>query len=61
MSFHGQPFWWLLTAAVLAWYATVTVWVAVKGLRDIRGMLARLREADRNPRRGAGDQGSGGS
>lgn len=43
MSFHGQPFWWLLTAACLAWYATITVYVAVKGVRDIRGMLRRLR------------------
>jgi len=32
-----------MTAAVLAWYTTVTVYVAVKGLRDIRGMLKRLR------------------
>jgi len=43
VSFHGQPFWWLLTAACLAWYATITVYVAVKGVRDIRGMLRRLR------------------
>lgn len=47
MSFHGQPFWWLLTAACLAWYATITVYVAVKGLRDIRGMLRRLRREAR--------------
>ncbi len=43
MDFHGHPFWWLVTAAVLAWYSTVTVWVAVRGVRDIRGMLRRLR------------------
>ncbi len=61
MNFHGQPFWWLLTAAVLAWYATVTVWVAVKGLRDIRGMLRRLRATGGGPRIGAEDEESGGS
>ena len=48
MSFHGQPFWWLLTAACLAWYATITVYVAVKGVRDIRGMLRRLRDERRD-------------
>jgi hypothetical protein len=35
-------FWWMLTLAVLIWYSTVTVWVAVRGTRDIRGMLHRL-------------------
>lgn len=43
MNSHGQPFWYFVTAAVLAWYTTVTVYVAVRGLRDIRGMLKRLR------------------
>lgn len=60
MSFHGQPFWWLLTAACLAWYATITVYVAVRGVRDIRGMLRRLRAASEVPRRDAGEAGSGG-
>lgn len=59
--FRGQPFWWLLTVACLAWYATVTVYVAIRGVRDIRGMLRRLRESDRDPRDAAGDQGRGGS
>jgi hypothetical protein len=36
-------FWWLLTAAVLVWYSTVTVYVAIRGLFDIRSMLARLK------------------
>jgi hypothetical protein len=40
----GPLFWKLLTAACLAWYATVTVYVAVRGLRDIREMLRRLAE-----------------
>lgn len=36
-------FWGLLLLACLVWYATVTVYVAVRGVRDIRTMLARLR------------------
>ncbi|MCI0428493.1 MAG: hypothetical protein L0Z46_10805 [Nitrospiraceae bacterium] len=40
MSKH--PLWWLLTVACVAWYSTVTVYVAIKGVADIRNMLARL-------------------
>lgn len=36
-------FWLLLTVAVLVWYSTVTIYVAVCGVRDIRSMLQRLR------------------
>lgn len=36
-------FWKLLAAACLLWYATITVYVAVRGYRDIREMLKRLR------------------
>ena len=35
-------FWWLMMLAVLVWYSTVTVYVAVRGTMDIRGMLRRL-------------------
>jgi hypothetical protein len=49
MSFHGQPFWWVLTAACLVWYTTVTVWIAVKGVADIRAMLRRLKDGRREP------------
>jgi len=42
-------FWWLLTAAVLAWYSTITVYVSVKGVRDIRGMLDRLKAGRDDP------------
>lgn len=38
-------FWWLLTAACLVWYSTVTVYVAIRGVFDIRGMLRRLAAA----------------
>jgi hypothetical protein len=41
-------FWWLLTMACLVWYSTITVYVAIKGLRDIRGMLERLSSQHRS-------------
>jgi hypothetical protein len=37
---HG--FWLVLSVGCVIWYATITVYVAVKGLRDIRQMLSRL-------------------
>jgi hypothetical protein len=40
-------FWAALTLAVLLWYSTVTVWVAIRGCADIRGMLRRLAERGR--------------
>ncbi|HUN65029.1 MAG TPA: hypothetical protein VMW43_02940 [Bacteroidota bacterium] len=36
-------FWLLLTAACVVWYSTITVYVAVRGMRDIREMLHRLK------------------
>jgi hypothetical protein len=35
-------FWLLLTGACVLWYSTITVYVAFKGIKDIRGMLERL-------------------
>lgn len=37
-----RTLWLVLVLACLAWYSTVTVYVAVRGAVDIRGMLARL-------------------
>lgn len=37
-----ETFWWVLTLAALAWYSSVTLYVAVRGAGDIREMLARL-------------------
>jgi hypothetical protein len=42
--FSNHPFWGLLTLAVLAWYSTVTVYVAVRGIVDIKNMLRNLRQ-----------------
>ena len=40
-------FWQLATLAVLVWYSTVTIYVAVKGTLDIRQMLGRLKEGEK--------------
>jgi len=36
-------FWWLVVVTCLVWYSTITVYVSIRGLRDIKNMLARLR------------------
>lgn len=36
-------FWWLMTAAVLVWYSTITIYVAIRGACDIKHMLGRLK------------------
>lgn len=41
MKAHG--FWYLLTVAVVVWYSSVTVYVAIRGSLDIRSMLRRLK------------------
>ncbi|MFO7974190.1 MAG: hypothetical protein R6V12_06110 [Candidatus Hydrogenedentota bacterium] len=35
-------FWWLATVAVVVWYSTITIYVAIRGAIDIRSMLKRL-------------------
>ena len=42
-------FWWLLVWACVIWYSTLTLYVAVKGMDDIKRMLAQLK-------RGSGPQ-----
>jgi hypothetical protein len=37
-------FWLILTIAALVWYSTVTVYVAIRGARDIRTMLDHLEQ-----------------
>ena len=44
----NNPFWGLLTLAVLIWYSTITVYVAVRGTADIKEMLRRLRRGQEN-------------
>lgn len=44
----ADPHWlWLLLAlAVVGWYSTVTIWVAIKGVTDIREMVRKLDEEE---------------
>jgi hypothetical protein len=42
-------FWWLLLMAVIGWYSTVTVYVAVRGFLDVRHMLHALEPRDDRP------------
>jgi hypothetical protein len=46
MNTYLEWFWYLLLATAIVWYCTVTVYVAVLGALDIRGMLTRLREGN---------------
>ena len=39
-------FWLLLSIAYLVWYATVTIYVAVRGSTDIRERFAQLARPD---------------
>ncbi len=41
----GEHWFWLaLTITVLVWYSTVTVYVAIRGVLDVKHMLARLKQ-----------------
>lgn len=39
-------FWLVLTLTAVFWYTFVTLYVAYKGVADIRGMLKRLTEKE---------------
>ena len=41
---HGHSFWFFVTWACMAWYSTITIYIAIRGSADIREMLRRLRE-----------------
>lgn len=38
-------FWYWLAVACLVWYSTITLYVSVRAVWDIRNMLARIRAA----------------
>ena len=40
-------FWWALTWICVLWYSSLTVYVAVKGARDITKMLDKLKGSKR--------------
>ncbi|MDD4872631.1 MAG: hypothetical protein PHR77_18935 [Kiritimatiellae bacterium] len=35
-------FWFLITMACVVWYSTITIYVAIRGVFDIKHMLTRL-------------------
>lgn len=37
-----KTFWFLLTITALVWYILVTIYVSIRGVADIKGMLKRL-------------------
>ena len=45
----NHSFWGLLALAVLGWYSTVTVYVAIRGAVDIKHMLRKLKQNDAPP------------
>ncbi len=45
---NWQWFWLILAIACLLWYSTVTVYVAIKGFKDIQHMLKRLTGNDQH-------------
>ena len=45
----NHPFWGILTLAVLVWYSTITVYVGIRGMLDIRHMLRKLQENHEGP------------
>ena len=54
-------FWWLLTMACVVWYSTITIYVSVKGVADIRDMLRRLHAGRRDNRTNGRESDSRGS
>ena len=44
-----HPFWFLLVVACVLWYSTITVYVSIKGVFDIRRMLRSLRDGFSHP------------
>jgi hypothetical protein len=43
----AQWFWLIVTIAVLAWYCTITVYVAIRGSFDVKHMLRSLEQKER--------------
>lgn len=35
-------FWYIMTIAVLVWYSTITIYVAIRGSFDVKQMLREL-------------------
>ncbi len=42
-------FWGLLTVSALAWYSTITLYIAYRGVFDIQQMLTKLGSGEFHP------------
>jgi hypothetical protein len=42
----ARDFWWFLAWVCVLWYSTLTIYVAIKGLFDIKKMLAELKRPE---------------
>lgn len=42
MNTGGHILWWLLAMTCVIWYSTITIYVAIKGVKDIKTMLKNL-------------------
>ena len=42
--FKEHWFWAIMAVAVVVWYSTITIYVAVRGAFDIKHMLASLKK-----------------
>ena len=42
-------FWGAITLACLAWYSTITIYIAIRGVGDIRDMLRELSNSKDTP------------
>jgi len=42
-SFLKHGFWFAVTIACMLWYSIITVYVAIRGVFDIKSMLGRLK------------------
>ena len=47
LGIDGHWFWALMTAAVVIWYSTITIYVAIRGAFDIKHMLDNLQKKHR--------------
>ena len=43
----AEKFWLLMTWAVLIWYSTITIYVAIRGTFDVKHMLRTLGKKER--------------
>ncbi len=48
MNLPDHPCWWALTGACLIWYSTITLKIAVRGVGDVKNLLARLKAGPRS-------------